>query len=292
VGAAIGLGCAFFLEYLDDTIKTTDDVTRLLDVETLGKIGSFSNGNGNLVISANPFSPVAEDFRVLATNIHFATLDQPIHSLVITSPSSREGKSVVLANLAVTMARSETSVVAIDGDLRLPNLHELFNLTPGDGLTGALLAGKADGKLQNVKIDGLKVLTCGKLPSNPTEVIGSTRMRELLEQLKAQSNFVLIDSPPVLPVADTTILASIAEGVVLVLRAHQTRRQAARDALQRLRQADARIIGVVLNAIPAHAEGYYGYYYHKKEKTRWWQRVPKLRESKLANLLKSRTHLR
>jgi polysaccharide biosynthesis transport protein len=195
----IGLGTAFLLEYMDDTIKPSDDIARLLGLGTLGKIGSFSNADRRVVVITDPRSPVGEDFRVLSSNIRFATLDQPVRSLVVTSPSPMEGKSSVLANLAVTLARSETSVVAVDADLRLPKLHKLFDLEPGSGLTGALVARSPNGILQEVNVKGLKVLTSGKLPGNPSEVIGSARMRRLLEELSQQADLMLVDAPPCCP---------------------------------------------------------------------------------------------
>jgi capsular exopolysaccharide synthesis family protein len=255
----IGLATAFLLEYMDDTIKPSDDIARLLGLGTLGKIGSFSNADRRVVVITDPRSPVGEDFRVLSSNIRFATLDQPVRTLVVTSPSPMEGKSSVLANLAVTLARSETSVVVVDADLRLPKLHKLFDLEPGSGLTGSLMARNPDGILQEVNVKGLKVLTSGKLPGNPSEVIGSARMRRLLEELSQQADLMLIDAPPVLPFADASILASQSDGVILVLRANETRRKAAQDALESLQKAGARILGVVLNDVSARADGYYRY---------------------------------
>jgi polysaccharide biosynthesis transport protein len=259
VGAMIGLATAFLLEYMDDTIKPSDDIARLLGLGTLGKIGSFSNADRRVVVITDPRSPVGEDFRVLSSNIRFATLDQPVRTLVVTSPSPMEGKSSVLANLAVTLARSETSVVVVDADLRLPKLHKLFDLEPGSGLTGSLMARNPDGILQEVNVKGLKVLTSGKLPGNPSEVINSARMRRLLEELSQQADLMLIDAPPVLPFADASILASQSDGVILVLRANETRLQAAKDALKSLHQAGARVLGVVLNDVSARADGYYRY---------------------------------
>jgi polysaccharide biosynthesis transport protein len=268
VGAMIGLATAFLLEYMDDTIKPSDDIARLLGLGTLGKIGSFSNADRRVVVITDPRSPVGEDFRVLSSNIRFATLDQPVRSLLVTSPSPMEGKSSVLANLAVTLARSETSVVAVDADLRLPKLHKLFDLEPGSGLTGALMARNPNCILQEVNVKGLKVLTSGKLPGNPSEVIGSARMRRLLEELRQQADLMLIDAPPVLPFADASILASQSDGVILVLRANETRRKAAQDALESLQKAGARILGIVLNDVSARADGYYRYSHYNSGRSK------------------------
>jgi polysaccharide biosynthesis transport protein len=264
----IGLGTGFLLEYLDDTIKTSEDVSKQLGLVTLGKIGSFSNAENKVVVISDPRSPVGEDFRVLASNIRFATLDQPARILLVTSPSPRDGKSAVLANLAVTMARSETNVIALDADLRLPRQHKLFGLDPGSGLTGALMAKSLNGRLRNGDVSGLKILTSGELPGNPTEVLNSSLMRKMVIELSQQTDLLLIDGPPVLPFADASILASQSDGVILVLRANITRSRAAKDTLQSLQQAGARILGVVLNDVSARADGYYRYHYYDKARSK------------------------
>jgi polysaccharide biosynthesis transport protein len=273
VGLVVGLGFTFIREYLDDTIKTPEDVEKLLGLSTLGKIGSFSQADRRVVVMSEPRSPVGEDFRMLASNIRFATLDQPVQSLVVTSPSPGDGKSVVLANLAAIMARAETNIIIIDADLRLPKLHKLFGKTSGEGLAESLIAGSPNGFLQDVSVNGLKLLTSGKLPGNPSEVVGSERIQYILNCLRQQADLLLIDSPPVLPFADASLLASQSDGVLLVLRASKTRRKAAQDALQNLRQAGARVLGVVLNVMPARADGYYRYTYYSvqqsKNKLRW-----------------------
>ena len=269
-GAVLGLGLAFLLEYLDDTIKTPEDVTKTLGLACLGKIGTSFQEDGKLVTISQPLSPIAESFRVLAMNIRFASLDKPFRSLVVTSPSSEEGKSFVIANLAVVMARSETNVVTVDADLRLPQQHSLFGLEQqGEGLTGALLAGNIDSHLQKVEVDGLRILPSGKLPSDPVEVIGSAKMRDLIHKLKKTANLVLIDCPPVLPVADASLLATLTDGVLLVIRANQTRKSLALETLQGLNQAGAKVIGVVLNAMPNTSEGKNRYYKEEKPTSKW-----------------------
>jgi polysaccharide biosynthesis transport protein len=294
VGAMIGFGCAFLMEYLDDTLRTSDDVARQLGLGVLGKIGIVAHSDNHLVVMTNPLSPISEAFRVLANNIRFATLDQPVRSLLITSPSPREGKTAVLANLAVTMARLEQKVVAVDADLRMPRLHRLFGLEQPNGLTSALLDDSLDGRLQDVSVEGLKVLPCGDLPASPTEVIGSARMRSLLKDLQEQADLVLIDCPPVLPVADASVLASLADGVILVLRANRSRSRVARDAILSLQQAGAKVIGVVLNAVPARSEGYYSYAYRKQEKRKleWRKWLPQKQLRLLAHWLNLKAHRR
>ena len=269
-GAMGAVGVVFLLEYLDDTIKTPEDVSRALGLGTLGTIGRLARGEEELVVAAQPFSPLAEAFRKLRTSVRFSSLDRPLQTLLVTSPNLAEGKSNTVANLAVAMAQAGLRVVAVDADLRRPRLHQLFDLdlheegameSSLEGLTGSLLEGCPDGRLQPTQVENLKVLPSGELPPNPAEIMGSQHMQKLLHELVQQVDVVLIDSPPVLPVADATALAQAVDGVLLVLEAGKTRRQAARHAVESLHQVGASLVGVVLNAVPAHKGSYY--YYHE-----------------------------
>jgi capsular exopolysaccharide synthesis family protein len=270
VGFLLVSGIVFLIEYLDDTIKTPEDVNRALGLGTLGTIGRLAKREEELIVAAQPFSPVAEAFRKLCTNVRFSSLDRPIRTLLVTSPSLAEGKSNTTANLAVAMAQAGLSVLAVDADLRRPRLHQLFDLDLHEegavesslgGLTGSLLEGCTDGRLQPTQVENLSVLPSGELPPNPAEIMGSQHMQKLLHELAQQVDVVLIDSPPVLPVADATALAQAVDGVLLVLEAGHTRREAARHAVESLRQVGATLVGVVLNAMPTHKGSYY--YYHE-----------------------------
>ncbi|MBE9506745.1 MAG: polysaccharide biosynthesis tyrosine autokinase [Chloroflexi bacterium] len=261
VGAMLAVGVGFLVEYLDDTIKTPDDVRRTLGLGTLGAIGQLKKGEDELVLVDQPLSPVSEAFRVLRTNIRFASVDKPLRTILVTSPGPTEGKSTTVANLAVAMAQAGFKVAAVDGDLRRPRLHHIFNIHPREGLTGALLEGSTDGRLQPVQVEGLAVLPAGELPPNPAEMLGSQRMRDLLSELAQHVDVVLIDSPPVLPVTDAAVLAQSVDGVLLVIDVGETRREVARRAAEGLTQVGANLIGVVLNRVPIRRGGYY-YYYH------------------------------
>jgi succinoglycan biosynthesis transport protein ExoP len=272
VGAMLAVGLVFLLEYPDDTIKTPDDVSRALGLATLGAIGRLAKGEESLVMAAQPLSPVAEAFRLLCTNIRFSSVDRPLRTLLVTSPGLTEGKSITVANLAAAMAQAGLRVLAVDADLRRPRLHQLFDLDLDQegnggklwwGLSGSLLEGCTDGRLHPVQVEGLRVLPSGELPPNPAEIMGSQHMQQLLHQLAQEVDVVLIDSPPVLPVADATALAQAVDGVLLVLEAGHTRRGAARQAVESLRQVGANLVGVVLNAVPTHKGSYYYYFYHE-----------------------------
>jgi succinoglycan biosynthesis transport protein ExoP len=263
VGVMLTVGVAFLLEHLDDTIKTPDDVSQTLGLATLGTIGRLAKREEELVVAAQPFSPVTEAFRVLRTNIRFSSVDRPLRTLLVTSPSLAEGKSITVANLAVAMAQAGLSVVALDADLRRSRLHQLFDLDPRrEGLTKALLEGSINGRLHPAEVEGLRVLPSGELPPNPAEMLGSQRMQELLHELAQQVDVVVLDGPPVLPMADAAVLAQAVDGVLLVLYAGHTRREAARHAVESLHQVGANLVGVILNAVPTHKGSYYYYHEH------------------------------
>jgi capsular exopolysaccharide synthesis family protein len=277
VGAMVAVGMAFLLEHLDDTIKTPDDVRQRLGLDTLGAIGRLAKGGEELVVAAQPLSPIAETFRVLCTNIRFSSVDRPLRTLLVTSPGVLEGKSITVANLAVAMVQAGLRVVAVDADLRRPRLHHLFGLDLGQGLIGSLLERCTDGRLQPVQWEGLRVLPAGELLPNPAKWLGSQRMQKLLAELAQQVDVVLIDSPPVLSVTDAAVLAQAVDGVLLVLKAGDTRHEAARHAVESLRQVGANLVGVVLNAVPTYSGSYYHSYHEtygngrggRKHCTRW-----------------------
>ena len=208
----------------------------------------------DLVTLQDPRSPIAEAYRGLRTNLTFSSLDRPLRTMLITSAGPEEGKSTVLANLAVTEAQAGRRVIIVDADLRRPRQHELFGISNATGLTTAL----ADEKglqnlslqatvLQATEVPGLRVLTSGPLQPNPTELLASQRMAALLTALSALSDLVLFDAPPVVVVTDAAILASQVDGVLLVVNANGTRREHAQRAQQLLAKVNARIVGSVLN---------------------------------------------
>lgn len=261
LGAMLAVVAAFVVEYLDDTLKTPDDVNRTLGLPTLSAIGRLEEGQSELILKADPLSPVSEAFRVLRTNIRYSSVDRPLQVLLVTSAGPEEGKSVVAANLALALAQAGLRTALVDADLRRPRQHRLFGLHPGEGLTGALLAGSTDGRLQLTEVEGLSILPAGEKPPNPVELLGSQRMRELREELRGSFDAVVVDSPPVLIGADAAVLGQMADGVLLVVDAGVTRRDAARQAVESLRQVGANVIGVVLNRVPSRRGGYNYYYY-------------------------------
>jgi succinoglycan biosynthesis transport protein ExoP len=265
VGAMLAVGVAFLVEYLDETLKTPDDIREALDLNTLGVIGRLGRGEGERIVAEHPRSPVSEAYRRLRTNVRFTSLDAPLRTLLVTSPGVTEGKSITVANLATAMAQAGLKVAVVDADLRRPRQHKMFNLASSQGLTQSLLDGRLNGNVCPVQdTEGLAVLPSGELPPNPAELLGSQRMHALLEELTAHADVVLVDSPPLLPVTDAAVLAQNVDGVLLVIDAGRTRRSAAQQAVESLRQVGAHLLGAVLNGVPTRGRGryYYYYYYH------------------------------
>lgn len=261
VAVIFSIGLVVLIEYLDESIKTPEDVSHALGLSTLGMIEQFGNEPKAPIVASQPQSPAAEAFRMLATNVRLSSLDGHLRTILVTSPAPVDGKSVVVANLSIAMANVGLRVVVVDIDLRRPRLHELFGLNRTHGLTDALAQGVTNGYLKPSGVEGVRILTSGTVPQDPVGVISSPRLKKLLNDLGQEADVVIIDSPPVLSVADTTILAAGADGVLLVLRAGHTGRRPARRAMDVLRRSNTYLLGVVLNAVPLQNDGYYGRYY-------------------------------
>jgi non-specific protein-tyrosine kinase len=268
VGALIGLGIAFLIEYLDDTVKTPDHVRDLTGLATLGNVIHLEGASPDqrMVTHMAPKSLGAEAYRVLRTNLQFSALDKPLATLVVTSAAPGEGKSTTISNLAAVMAQSDKRVILVDADLRRPSLHKLLKLPNNVGLSTALLDKGRDPEayLQETDVPNLRVMTTGPIPPNPAEMLNSARMHEMIEVLKGEADVVLFDTPPVLAVADTAILASQVDGTLLVVWAGRTRGEMLAQAVERLQSLGIQPLGVVLNKLTQRKSGYYysNYYYY------------------------------
>ena len=270
LGALAGAGLAFLVEYLDDTVKSPED----LQATGLGVIGIVQRVSGNgkrgttgIFTLGQPKSLVAEAYRTLRTNLQFSSLDTPLRSLVVTSAVATEGKTTTAANLAVVMAQAGNRIVLVDGDLRRPSAHKLFGLSNATGLTTALVEDPEalNGYLQDSGIANLRVLTAGPIPPNPQELLGSQRMEELLHRLEQEADIVVLDTPPTLVVSDANVLAARASGVLMVVNTGKTRRAAVRQAVDGLRKVGANVLGCVLNMVStrgARSSYYYSSYYY------------------------------
>ena len=213
----------------------------------------------DLITLTDPRSPVSESYRTLRTNLSFSSLDRPLRTLVITSAAPEEGKSTTIANLAVTMAQSGKKTILVDCDLRRPSLHTIFGLNAEPGLTNMLLDENSVSPLQNTQVENLYVLSSGAKPPNPADLLGSTKMDNVIERLMETADIILFDAPPVIAVTDAVVLGSKVDGVLLVVQAGKTRRDHAERAKEMLEKANVHIIGVTLTNAPNDSSmgGYY-----------------------------------
>ena len=266
LGLVLGFSLAVLREFLDDSIKTKDEFERVAQgVPVLGLIPVISSWRGKetpyLVSLDDPTSPAAEAYRTLRTSVQFIGLDQPMRTLQVTSANPQEGKTTTLANLAVALARSGSTVAIVCCDLRRPRVHEFFGLRNEVGFTSVLL-GKVGlaGAMQEVPDQArLSLLASGPLPPNPSELLSSKRTVEVLGSLQAEYDIVLVDAPPVLPVTDALVLSGRVDATLLVAVAGATTRKEAARAVELLHQVDAPLVGAVLNGVDT--EGSYGYAY-------------------------------
>ncbi len=230
-----------------------------------------------LVTSLSPRSVVGEAYRILRTNLQFLSLDKPLRHLVVTSAVPGEGKTLTAANLAVVEAQAGKKVIAVDADLRRPALHRRFELPGNTGLTTWLAGGaQLPDMLQPTVLPNLHLLASGPIPPNPAELLGSSRMQELMAQLSDAADLIIWDTPPAIVVSDASVLATRADGTLLVVRAAQEPYFSVKRAKEQLQQVGARILGVVLDAVPSgggsdyyHSHYHYYYYYggqHRKKR--------------------------
>lgn len=272
IGFALGLGLglilAFLRDYYDDSISTKEDLDRVTGgVPVLGIIPAVKawrdESTAVLESLAHPSSAAAEAYRSLRTSLEFQGVGHQMRLVHVTSASAGEGKSATSANLATSLARAGHDVVIVDCDLRRPRLHEFFGMDNQTGLTTVLLGStKIDDALQRVPdVPGLFVLASGPQPPNPSELLSSTIARTRLRQLASTADYVIIDSPPLLPVTDSVILAGHADATIMVVRARATNRRSIHRSLELLDQVQATVAGMVLNLVRQEATYGYGYGY-------------------------------
>jgi Mrp family chromosome partitioning ATPase len=287
-GGILGAGIVLLREQLDDKLRSVEEVERALSVPILAQLPMDDGAGSGVAAIAHPHSPLSEAVRSLRTSVQYTGLDKPLKTIVVTSAMPAEGKSVVSANLAAACAVAGHRTVLVGADLRRPRLSALFDVKNGAGGLSEIVAGvngagpeasgmvpaRAEGPAQEKAnttggvasklvrpIANLAFLPAGRPPPNPAELLGSRRMKSLLGELTAGADVVVIDTPPLLPVADAAIVAAQVDGVILVVALNETRKDTARRALAMLERTDARVLGVVVNkatrdAVPYYYNGY------------------------------------
>jgi succinoglycan biosynthesis transport protein ExoP len=285
-----GIGLALFLEYLDDTVHSTDDVEKMLHLPALAVIPSASqnggrrflpggggngalqtrNGNGGssteLLVNMDARSPLAEAYRQLRTSVLLSTAGRAPRSLLITSSLPGEGKTTTAVNTAFSLAQTGTSVVIIDADMRRPRLHSIFDTSNRRGLSSILSTDMTEAEMLSMieqhQSSGLHVLTSGPIPPNPAELLGSEQMRRLVRALESTFTHIVIDSPPISSFTDGVLVSSMVDGVLLVVHGGKSSRHVVRRSRQLLQDVGAKIFGVVLNNV--NLRGAHDYYYYQR----------------------------
>lgn len=216
-----------------------------------------------LISHISPKSPIAEAYRTLRTNLQFSDLDKDLQTILFTSAMAGEGKTTTTSNVGIVSAKAGKRVLIIDADLRKPNIHKMFKKVNSKGLSDALISDEPPIKfVVPTEEPNLDLMLSGPIPHNPSEILGSKRMRALIEKLKDAYDLILIDAPPVGIVTDAQILSSFIDGTMLVLKVgHGDRKQTA-YAVELLRNVNANLLGVIMNRLPMHEGGYYKYKYY------------------------------
>jgi capsular exopolysaccharide synthesis family protein len=267
-GAFCGIGFAFFFEYLDNRIKTPEDLESHLGLPAMGLIPKIAvtQGAGDPLINNGVPANFSEAFRGLRTNVMFSSAEEGARILVVTSTGPGEGKTLVAANLAIGMAMTGQRVLLIDADMRRPRVHEAIKIERDPGLSNFLVgAVKATDVVRKTSVPNFYVLPAGNTPPNPAELLGSKRFVDFISSLRQHFDLVVIDTPPVMAVTDAAVIGYRASGVLFVVAADATSRHAAQAALDQLEHAHVRFVGAVLNRVDLEGNAYYYSKYYRKE---------------------------
>lgn len=269
-GLGIAVGLAFFVNYLDDSIKSQDDVETYLRLPFLGYVPNIKTNSvveRDLQAHLHPQSNAAEGFRTLRASISLTPKSERFQVLAVTSTIPSEGKSLVASNLAIVMAQTGLRTLLVDADLRRPSVHKAYQLHSPNGLSSFLTSelDQLDPIVHKTEVPNLDVICCGSVPNTPSELIGSKRMMDFLRATRGRYDRIILDSPPISAVSDPLIIAAMADGVVFVTKFNKIRREHARKSIQRLQDAGIHIVGIVLNDIDFEGKDsyYYSYYYYQ-----------------------------
>ena len=262
VGLLLGLGAAFLVDYLDDSLRRTEDIEAMTGLPVLAVVPVEPPPDNRPIALSEPNEFAVEVYRGLRTSVQFLGLDKPLRVIQVTSSLAGEGKTTTAANLAVVLGQAGFQVALIDADLRRPRMHEVFDVALRPGLTETLVANESVDMAVN-HLDRLHVVTAGTKAPNPSEMLSSARFAALVKDLASRYHYVVIDSAPVLPVADSLALSRVVDGVLMVAQSNRTSRRTLTKGLSQLEQVGAPVIGLVLNrAADRSSQGYgYGYGY-------------------------------
>ena len=282
LGLLVALGIVFLLESLDDRLRGSAEVEALTGAPALGSIPFDRELSGSVASTMvhESTSPVAEAHRTLRTNLRYLSVERPLRTLLVTSSVKGEGKSTTSANLAASFAIAGVRTTLISADLRRPSVHKLFGFSNNEGLVDAVLPNaRPDLLIQSNELPGLRFLAAGPVPPNPAEILSSSRFVDLLARLSADADLVIIDSPPLLGVADASALAVQVDGVVLVVNPEEVDRRTLAHAVDQLHKAGGRLLGTVLNSVSpslgyGYNYGYYDYYYEDDSRAGSRERGP------------------
>ena len=266
-----GIGLAFFIEYLDNTIKSVEETEERLGVPVLGVISHMQGKGADIehAVSKDPLSLISENYKAVRTSILLSSADRPPACLLVTSMAPREGKTTTVSNIASALAQSGKKVVVLDADLRRPRIHNVFDVPNQKGLS-SYLAGNSEPVFTEIPQENLRLMTSGPIPPDPSELLGSKRLEELIVKLRKIFDVIILDSPPLLSVSDALILSKLSDGVLIVARAGQTNYEIARKGIKQLRDVKAHITGLIINDADLKKDAYdyysgYGSYYTYRE---------------------------
>ncbi|MFQ5707296.1 MAG: GumC family protein [bacterium] len=285
MGLGLGIGITFVLDFMDNSVHSMEELERQ-GIPVLGSIPVIRDMDNKLKKKRNgtvdpetakisrlesrmishfaPKSPISEAYRTFRTNVQYSKADKPLKSILLTSPGPGEGKSTSIANLAITLAQQGSRVLLVDSDLRRPILHNIFKVDKSNGLSNRLVGRISTSEaIRKTYVENLYLMPCGTLPPNPSELLGSVAMKDLIGELNSRFDVILLDSPPVIAVTDPAVLSAMVDGVVIIVMAGQTHREAAQRAFTLLKNVNSHVLGALLNGVQVeNIYGSYYYYYH------------------------------
>jgi capsular exopolysaccharide synthesis family protein len=274
VGTIFACGFVFFFEFLDSRIKTPDEIHAYLNLPHLGLIPAIRHEEGTYpLLTGDVPAGFDEAFRALRTNVLFSSAQEGAHTVVVTSTGPGEGKSLVASNLATSLAQAGQRTLLIDADMRRPKVHMAFGFNQEPGLSNVMVASaKANEAVKKTTVSGLWVMTAGRIPPNPAELLGSQRFRDFQNSLRAHFDWIIIDTPPVMAVTDAALVAHYASGVLFVVGSEMTSRHAAKRAVDQLKQVKAKFVGAVLNRVDLEHNAYFYSPYYRREYAEYYSK--------------------